>query len=157
MNKIMKLLFKYATLMMIGGCSYMLIECCWRFRTHWSMGILGGLCFVEIGLINELYSWKTPLIIQSIMSALLVTANEFIAGLIVNIALGWNVWDYSNIPLNLMGQICLPFTILWIFVSCVAIMLDDYLRFRLFGEKYPVYVLWKGKHWVPFKYRRPKE
>ena len=60
------------------------------------------------------------------IGGVLVTALEFITGLIVNVWLGLNVWDYSNLPLNLMGQICLPFFFAWVGLSVVAIILDDY-------------------------------
>lgn len=90
------------------------------------MFILGGLCFVLLGLINEIIPWNMPLLLQGIMgSAIIVTPLEFITGYIVNIQLGWNIWDYSSMPFNFMGQICLSFSILWIFISILAIILDD--------------------------------
>ena len=64
-----------------------------------------------------------------------VTLLELATGLIVNRWLGWNVWDYSDMPLNFMGQICLPFTLLWFPVSGAAIFTEDWLRLRLFGER----------------------
>lgn len=54
---------------------------------------------------------------------------------------GWNVWDYSDQPFNLLGQICLSYTLLWIPLSAVAIVLDDFLRCLLFGEEWPRYTL----------------
>ena len=45
--------------------------------------------------------------------------------MIVNIILQWNVWDYSNVPFNVMGQICLPFSIIWFFLSLPAIVPAD--------------------------------
>ena len=42
-------------------------------------------------------------------------------------------------PLNIMGQICLPFTILWIFISFIAILVDDQVRYRVFNEEVPRY------------------
>ena len=149
MHNKMKLFTKYAFLFLVGGLVYMGIELIWRQRTHWSMGIVGGLCFVEIGLINEILSWKTGLIKQALLGATLVTVNEFIAGVIINILLGWDVWDYSNLPFNIMGQVCLLFFFLWIFVSIFAIVLDDYLRYRFFGEDRPEYYI-GNKHIVPF-------
>ena len=43
-----------------------------------------------------------------------VTAGCVVFGLIFNCALGMGVWDYSRVPLNLWGQICLPFTLIWL-------------------------------------------
>lgn len=46
---------------------------------------------------------------------------EFVVGLIVNVAWKQNVWDYSNLPLNIMGQVCLPFSILWFLITIPAL------------------------------------
>lgn len=151
MLKKSKLLTKYIFLFLVGGFVYMAIELMWRQKTHWSMGILGGICFLEIGLINEILSWELGIVKQAIIGASLVTINEFITGLIVNVWFGWNVWDYSNLPLNIMGQICLPFFFLWIVISIIGIVLDDYLRYRFFGEERPRYYIGKKYIVIPFK------
>lgn len=117
-------------LFFIGGWIYTGMELIWRGRTHWSMFILGGLCFVLVGLINEHhYKWNQSLILQSIIGAVLITALEFLTGCIVNLWLKWNVWDYSNLPFNLLGQICLYFFLLWIPMSTLCIVLDDWIRY----------------------------
>ena len=66
---------------------------------------------------------------------------ELVAGLILNVWLGLGIWDYSTMPLNFMGQICLPFCLLWVLLSVVAVVLDDWLRHWLFAEEHPHYVL----------------
>lgn len=98
------------------------------------------LAFFLIGCINEKYR-KMPLVKQMAIGATVITILEFVCGCIVNIWLGWNVWDYSNMPLNLFGQICLPFTALWFFLSAVAVILDDWIRHILWKEKIPHYKL----------------
>lgn len=115
------------------------IELAYRQYTHWTMGILGGICFVVCGIINEFYTWELAFWKQCLIGASVITLLEFITGCIVNLWLEWNVWDYSSIPLNLLGQICLPFSIAWIFLSGVAIVLDDWLRYWLFKEEKPKY------------------
>lgn len=135
----MKALCKNLFLFIVGGILYYLIEIIWRGRSHFSMFFVGGLCFVLIGKINEYISWETPVYIQSILGSIIITTIEFISGCILNIWLGLGVWDYSNIPFNLLGQICLPFSILWIFVSFIAIFIDDYIRYLFFGEEKPRY------------------
>ena len=130
---------KSAILAVIGGLIYILIELIWRGHSHISMFVLDGVCFVAIGLINELFPWELGIVWQSMIGAVLVTALEFITGLIVNIWLGLGVWDYSDVPLNIMGQICLPFSLAWMGLSAVAIILDDYLRHWMFGEEKPHY------------------
>ena len=108
------------------------------------MFILGGLCFILIGLINEVFPWEMPLALQGVVGSLcIVTPLEFVTGCIVNLWLGWNVWDYSNIPFNVMGQICLPFSALWVVVSAAAVVLDDWLRYIWFDEERPHYTLFK--------------
>lgn len=139
MNKYIKLFLKYLFLGFIGGFTYYNIELMYRGYSHISMFLLASFLFIVIGLINEFLSWDTPLFIQSIIGAIIVTAFEFITGCIVNLWLELNIWDYSNEPLNVMGQICLPFTFIWIVLSCIAIILDDYLRYYIFTEEKPHY------------------
>lgn len=123
----------------IGGLIYAMIELVFRGRTHWTMLIIGGLCFWLIGLVNEVIPWEVVFWKQCLLGSLIVTVVEFFSGCIINLGLGWNVWDYSNLPLNLLGQICLPFSLLWILISAVAVVLDDYLRYWLYGEEKPHY------------------
>ena len=138
---------KHAVLAAVGGSVYVLLELVLRGRSHWTMFLLGGLCFVLIGLINEVIPWETPLLLQGVIGSAIVTALEFATGCIVNLWLGWGVWDYSNLPFNLLGQICLPFSLLWVVVSIAAVVLDDWLRYRWFGEDKPHYTLfrWEAK------------
>lgn len=91
--------------------------------------------FLILGELNEgLLEWDTPLILQGIIGSAIVTGAELATGMILNVWLGLGVWDYSGMPLNYKGQICLPFSILWIFVSIAAVVLDDWLRYWLFGR-----------------------
>ena len=127
-------------LFFIGGRLYTWFELLWRGYTHWTMFILGGLCFVILGLLNEYrYSWNMALLKQALIGAVVITGFEFVSGCIVNLWLKWNVWDYSNLPFNIFGQVCLPFCIAWFFISLLAIVIDDYLRYWLFNEDKPHY------------------
>lgn len=132
---------KYSTLFMVGGISYCFIEVLWRGYSHLSMFFLAGLCFILIGNINEHFSWEMKLWKQQLIATIIITVLEFITGYIVNIKLGWNVWDYSNLRYNLLGQVCLLYSILWFFLSALAIILDDYLRYRWFDEEFKGYKL----------------
>lgn len=136
-----KLLLKYFFLFLFGGTVYCVIELLFRGHTHPSMYILGGLCFIICGLYNEVLSWDVPLVLQMLLGSATITILEFITGVIVNIILKLNIWDYSNMPFNLLGQICLPFCIAWFFLSAVAIIVDDYLRYYFFDEEKPRYKL----------------
>lgn len=132
-------LLRLFTLWIIGGNAYMIIELLYRQRTHWTMGVVGGLCFILIGLINEGYNFNMSLVKQSWIAATVVTVVEFFSGCIINLKLGWDVWDYSNLPCNIMGQVCLPFYFLWMLLAPLAIIVDDILRWKLFGEEKPHY------------------
>lgn len=139
--KILKLLFRYLILLCIGGLIYCGIEISTRGYTHISMFLVGGICFICCGLVNECFEWYTPLLLQMFICCIIITTIEFISGCIINLALGLNVWDYSNQPFNLYGQICLLFSILWYFLSLPAIVLDDYIRYWFFHEEKPRYKL----------------
>lgn len=115
------------------------IELLWRGYSHWTMFIVGGLCFVLIGSINAFYTFEMSFICQMLIGACIITLVEFLSGCIINLWFGWNVWDYSGMPFNVLGQICLPYTGLWFLLSGSAIILDDYLRYWWFGEEYPHY------------------
>ncbi len=135
------ILFKHLCLFSIGAFLYLFIEILYRGHTHWTMGVLGGLCFVIIGLLNEVFTFDTPMIVQAVIGAVVVTILELISGLILNLWLQLDIWDYSNMPFNFMGQISLYFSIAWFFLSIGAIILDDYLRYWLFREEKPYYKL----------------
>lgn len=132
---------KHLILGTIGGLIYVLLELIWRGYSHWTMFLLGGTCFVLLGLINEILDWDTPLTLQMLIGCTVITVLEFITGCVFNLWLGWNVWDYSDLKFNILGQISLFSSIGWYFISLVGITLDDWLRYRLFGEKKPRYKL----------------
>lgn len=143
---IIKKILKPIILFSIGGTVYVFMELSFRGRSHIAMFFVGGLAFLMIGFINEIKPLKNlPLFNQSILGSLIVTFLELIFGYLLNIVLKLDVWDYSNLPFNFHGQICLPFSILWIFVSLFAIVLDDYIRYKLFDEEKPTYTFF-SKH-----------
>ena len=130
---------KYMILFAIGGMAYFLLEVLVRGYSHYSMFLCGGAWFLCGGLLNENMKIKMSFISQMVLSALIITALEFITGLIVNIWLKMDIWDYSQLPYNFMGQICLLYSIFWFLVSSVAIVLDDFLRYKIFNEEKPHY------------------
>jgi hypothetical protein len=133
---------KLLTLWFLMGGTYYLIEIVYRLATgggwpHWSMWIVGGLCGVAVGAINQVprfYSmkvWK-----QALIGTVITLAVELAAGCVLNLWLRLEIWDYSGLPLNFMGQICLPFALIWFVIMPFAIWRED--RWRLgFG--------WDGK------------
>jgi len=132
---------KYIALWAVGGLMYIALELLWRGHSHWTMFILGGICFVALGFINEVLPWDMPLWKQSLIGACIITALEFVTGCVVNLWLGLGVWDYSHMKGNILGQICPQFFLLWLPVSLSGIVLDDWLRCWWFGEEKPHYKL----------------
>lgn len=135
----MKHILKYLVLFCIFGITYYIIEILYRGFSHWTMFILAGILGCSIGLINEVLSWETPLWLQGMVGSVLVTLLELVFGMILNVWLELNIWDYSKLKFNLFGQICLQFSLAWFALSLVAIIIDDYLRYYLFKEEKPRY------------------
>ena len=111
----------------IGGLGYAVIELLWRGRTHWSMMLAGGICFVLFSLTTEKLK-RRPLPIKCIICAASITAVEFVFGVIFNIFLDMKVWDYSRQPLNVLGQICPLYTLLWCFLAALFVPLAEKLN-----------------------------
>lgn len=132
---------KNAVLLIIGGAVYFFIEIAYRGYSHWTMALIGGVMFLLIGGINEFYTCDMPLTLQGLIGALAITEVELVAGIILNCWLGLSIWDYTDVPLNFMGQICLPFSVAWFFLAIAAVILDDYLRWKFFKEEKPHYSL----------------
>lgn len=136
---IMKQAVKHLVLFAVFGLIYYGIEIWARGYSHIAMMAVGGVCGVVVGLINEELDFDMPLLWQMFIGAFCVTAIEFVSGVVLNVWLGLGIWDYSCKPLNLMGQVCLENSVYWYFLSGVAIVLDDYIRWRFFGEGKPRY------------------
>ena len=107
---------KNTLLFAIGGGSYTGLELLWRGRSHWSMFLLGGGCFLAIGKLSARYRLSIPG--KMLAGSLICTAGELATGLLLN--RDHRIWDYSAVPLNFRGQICLPFTLLWMPLSLAA-------------------------------------
>ena len=117
----------------VGGAVYYVIELTWRGHSHWTMALLGGVLFVILGGVGRRLGEQAPLWLQGALGGAVVTACELSAGIWINLVLGLNVWDYSRMPCNLLGQICLPYALLWAPLSAGAIRLDRLLRRALDG------------------------
>lgn len=126
-------IIKDIILFIIFGLLYCGLEILWRGYTHPSMFVVGGICCLLVRLINEITP-EMPMWLQCLLSAIIITIIEFLSGCILNLWLGLGVWNYINMPLNLLGQVCLSFSVAWFFLSYIAIKLDDWLRRILFHE-----------------------
>ena len=123
----MKNAMSFLTYFIFGSTLYGLIEIAYRNRTHWSMLIVGGIAFYAIYAISYNFSGKS-LFVKCVISALFITMLELFTGIIVNIIFKMNVWDYHNIPFNILGQICPAFTFLWFLISIPANALIDCIK-----------------------------
>ena len=131
---------KNLILFCVGGAAYILIEFLYRGYSHSSMFILGGICFLLIGLLNEYwFSWEMALTSQMLLSMLGVSCSELAAGLVLNGYLNLDVWSYADQLYNLYGQICLLYSCYWFLLSLPAILLDDLLREKWFKEDRKTY------------------
>ncbi len=119
----------------LGAFGYGLIEVCWRGYSHWSMMIAGGIIFILFALIDQKLA-GVHLLYKCILGSLAVTLLELVFGCIFNLAFGMKVWDYSKIPLNLFGQVCLLFSVLWGFLSFIAIPAAGVLFRKLSHQRY---------------------
>lgn len=137
--KILKQLF----LFLVFGFVYFIIETIWKGHlTHWSMFVVAGIIGVLIGGINEYIPWEMPFFLQCGIGTVIATIIEGISGLILNVYLGLNIWDYSNVPFNFFyQQCCLPFCVAWFILSGACIIVDDYIRYKIFNEEHPHYIL----------------
>ena len=117
---------EYTALFLFGFFAYCFFEIAARGRTHWTMGLLGGAVLCVLYSMRQL---SEPRWVCALLGALFVTAAEFAVGVYDNLIMGWEVWDYSGRPLNLLGQICPLFSGLWFILCFFALRLCG--RFRL--------------------------
>lgn len=107
-----------------GGAIYGLIEVLWRGYTHPSMVFAGGLCLLLIHIVNQKLHSKN-ILLKCLSGAVIITTVEFTVGVIVNLVLKLNVWDYSAMPGNVLGQICPLFSLMWFAITIPACALSD--------------------------------
>ena len=108
-----------AILFSVGAAGYYGLEIAYRGFSHWSMAICGGLCVCLVFLANRRLS-RHSLLLRALVGAFIITAVEFVAGCILNLWLGWGIWNYSALPFNLLGQITPVFSAIW-FLLCLPV------------------------------------
>ena len=109
-------LSQYTFAFLMGYFIYSLIEIINRGYTHWTMAPTGGFVLAILYAVN---SRRTMTLIKScFIGAVIITSIEFTVGVFDNIIMRWNVWDYSDMPFNILGQICPHFSLYW-FLLCI--------------------------------------
>ena len=114
-----------------GGLAYVGLELLWRGRSHISMFLTGGSCFLLLGKLENTTP-RLPLLPRGVFGSMVITSAELLTGLLVN--RNYKVWDYRQEPLNFFGQICLPFSLLWIPVSLGAMYLYGCMDKKISGS-----------------------
>ena len=116
--------------MFLLGCFiYSLLEIAARGYTHWTMTLLGGI----VGMLLYRLHGTAPrhtLLLQALSGAFIITALEMVVGVLDNLVLQWHVWSYREMPWNVYGQICLPFSVLWFLVCIPALGICEVVRKR---------------------------
>lgn len=113
---------------LMGYFIYSLVEIVNRGYTHWTMALTGGTVLAILYVLN---SRRTMTLLKScFIGSVIITAIEFAVGIFDNLIMGWNVWDYSDMPFNILGQICLPFSGIWFLLCIPAYYLCRAIRTR---------------------------
>ena len=135
MSKVLKML----AIWFLMGMVYFVIEGIWRIPkggdANISMLFVGGLCGLLIGSINQIPKFYNMSVFkQALIGTGIVLVIEYTAGYILNIKIGLDIWDYSDMFFNINGQICMEFALLWFLLMPAAVWLEDWIRWRFWGE-----------------------
>ena len=140
------------------GFIYCMIEILFRGWSHWSMFVLTGFLGVFcVDSINNTLSFDCDYIVQILISTILCTIGEGISGIILNVWLQLNVWDYSKMAFGtfFFGQCNVIFC-----VACALIIglfaifyCDAYNYYILKIEPCPYYIIF-GHKFLQFKERK---
>lgn len=120
----------FLSVFLLGGGLYCCLEVLWRGFTHWSMAPVGGLCTLLIYCVGHT---SCSLYKKMLLCGMGITVIEGIGGLIFNIFFNMHVWDYSELPFNLFGQVCLLFSAIWVLLSYPAMKLLAFLDRHIFA------------------------
>ena len=113
--------------LLFGGVTYYGIETLSRGWSHWSMAICGAVCFFFLYRLNERYQ-RVSLPLRALAGALFITATELLVGCLLNLGMGLAIWDYSDMPYQFWGQICLPYSIFWFLLCFPAALVCRVIR-----------------------------
>lgn len=124
----------------------------YMYNTKMSFGTLMGYSSVWMYLIAFVFSVvlgflnskndKNPWIKlsyrnQVIFGWVFIVALEFISGYVLNIVLKLSVWDYSMFKANLMGQISVISSFMWLVLVPIIYWMDDLIRYYIWEEQHP--------------------
>lgn len=121
--------YEYGIMFLLGCFIYSLLEIAARGYTHWTMTLLGGIVGILLYRLHGTAPRHT-LLLQALSGAFIITALEMVVGVLDNLVLQWHVWSYREMPWNVYGQICLPFSVLWFLVCIPALGICEVVRKR---------------------------
>lgn len=122
---------EYECVFFTGGILYTLTEMLWRGYSHWSMTIAGGVCMVLVHFVSDAVGRQRGMkafILKCLISTIAITAVELAFGVVFNLVLKMDIWDYSDKPGNILGQICPAYCGAWLMLSAAALKLSDGVR-----------------------------
>lgn len=132
-----------------GGANYFMLEVIYKTLTgnaqgiSWTMLVLSFVLCIPIERCGCELPWEVPLLLQALICATVVTFAEFATGVVLNLWLQLSIWDYSQLPGNILGQVCPQFFVLWYLVCLVFIPVFDWLRYVLKQGERPHYTFVK--------------
>ena len=139
------------------GFIYCMIEILFRGWSHWSMFVLAGFLGVFcVDSINNTLSFDCDYIVQILISTILCTIGEGISGIILNVWLQLNVWNYSKMTFGtfFFGQCNVLFCFAWmLIISIIIFYCDAYNYYILKIEPCPYYIIF-GHKFLQFKERK---
>ena len=139
-NKVYKRISEFLVIWNMGGTGYYFLEILFRGYSHWSMFVLGGSAFCFCTFQGYYMKWREKIPVQVLRGTIFVTALEFTTGIIFNKVLKMKIWDYSRMPMQLFGQICLPFVLIFSLLILAGILTGGMLLHWIFGEEKPVFL-----------------
>ena len=151
MNGKFKSFMKYLLLFTFSGYIYVCLELIFRGYSNITMMFASSICAIPMIILNNKFTYEIDFLLQLFLCAIFATLVEFIFGMLFN--RDYSIWDYRNMPLNLYGQICLPFSLLWMIIAACVIPLMDWIDCYIFGykpNKKPYYkifgrIIWRMK------------
>ncbi len=147
----MKKVNKFLVLFIFGFMAYITIEVCYRGYSYPLMGICGAIAIVLLDKINNKISWDVDILLQGTIGSIIITFFEYVIGSLFLKGYLPVMWDYSNLWLNYKGIICVPFSLAWIGLSIVAVIIADVINYYMLGdEDIPYYKLF-GRTILKFK------
>ena len=95
------------------------MEILWRGYTHPTMCFAGGIASCAVYYIAK--NINAGIFIKALYGAFAITSVELLFGVVFNIFLKLDVWDYSGLPFNFMGQICVGYFFIW-YIICLGLI-----------------------------------